>query len=76
MTYSFYAIHWIHYENQKIKWTDDSLFYTLKKPFDIEEMKAFVRTHIIKDAAAELTIQNIKELSKEQFEQFGGNFLN
>ncbi|MEO6490778.1 MAG: hypothetical protein ABIO04_12620 [Ferruginibacter sp.] len=74
--YSFFAFHWIHYENDKIKWTDDCLYYTLNNPFNVEDMKDFVRLNIIKDASATISIQNIKQISKEKFELFGGNWLN
>jgi hypothetical protein len=76
MEYSFYAIHWIQFENQKIKWTDDSLFYTYNKTSDVEEMKNYVRSHVLKNHTADLTIQNISKISRAQFEEYGGNILN
>ena len=49
MDYSYYAIHWIELENEKIKWTDDSLFYTFNKSSDVEEMKNLIRNQVLND---------------------------
>ena len=76
MEYCFYAIHWIQFEDEKIKWTDDSLFYTFNQSSDVEEMKNYIRSHVLDNHTADLTIQNISKISRAQFEHYGGNIPN
>ena len=74
MKFQFFTFNYTELIGTEIKSTDD-VFYCTSGDLNINEMKAFVRQHIINNPSATLTIQKIEEISKEQYESKTGKIF-
>ena len=67
----FYSFDYIQYEDGQVKSSNAGYYYTGAGQYNIDEMKNAIRRSI-NDPSAVLTIQNIQEISKEQYEGLSG----
>jgi hypothetical protein len=71
MTFRFYSFHWTQVKGKEILKQDNCYYYT-SGPTEISDMKETVIRIFSLDQDAVILLQNITEISKEEYESLTG----